>query len=1079
MFREIKGSLKGRDVEFGDGIILNIKHGKYGVFTTDTKSKSKGDLITRKPLKPVKLTVYEFGRRVFNKNVNFDELTTVRSPVDVAKYLSATRFSSGDKLQVLILSGRATITARAILTADQTKPQEIINELNILIGRYGARGFVLVSNRSIEKASPVIQQLSNNFRGPEYDEPFMFDYVAVGTNPELLLTDFRSARAIGEMIIDEPTAPFRISKRKPSGKVSEPISSISEEDSAVEEEPEPKERHVLTDADNEFLTDKYEQIKDKWFGERDVREVQVNNKTIELQRRIQGTVERGPKLQLFKFEKKWQMVDKAIHVYIDTKRNPANLEEFFPALTEEQQEIVTLSQNLTAEQKAIARDIEREYDKTGIEAMSAGLIRNVLDNYVSRVWNLEGKPGSEYFRKFGLKTRHSKQRVLDTILEGWARGLELKVEGATSNLEVLKIEILNAKENKKLVDAGFKAKAPDGDPLFSTRHLNGYKMIDHPGFTRWGYAGTIEIEPLEANLSKISEAKADEDGVYSKPIEKLIHVVTEALMARGMSEGEATVAVKKIQQAENKKDAVDSQINELKVDEAEKIITGVEFKRFLSNDLIVTPEGTILKRKRVYAPENIANNMNNILGSSKLKDVPIVGVPLDKIAKFNAITKAMILQTSLFHHFAFTRSFLFGGAVGIKDINVVKAYKTGLKAIEAMGPDIELLVRNGLTLGRRQDWEEMYLQQKTAIGSLLDKNKVTKAVKDRVLAIQEWQARGLFNRYGAGLKAKAALLELQHTYKTQPNLSPNERAKYVAGLVNADFGGLHLQRMGRNPTSQAIFRLFFLAPDWTESNVMTMVKAIKAGSRAERSMYRRFWMRAATRAVGLTMATNLLLSLWDYDDDDDKRSVLEKFNRRFKRAWSRGYLRFLEADITPVYRALGGSKEKISYFSILGHFKDPIKFVLHPFRSAHHKGSVVYRIGHEAIVGTDWRGHQFTTIDEVLGIDTDKGFYKTTSKDGGYKRGDPKNGKLKGQLTKYSRRGQSVEYKQLPSYVISQARGITPIQVQNFISYMTGEADGFAALTKSMGLNVIVSRDIYDGEPPEEKAGAQKKIIKK
>jgi hypothetical protein len=28
-------------------------------------------------------------------------------------------------------------------------------------------------------------------------------------------------------------------------------------------------------------------------------------------------------------------------------------------------------------------------------------------------------------------------------------------------------------------------------------------------------------------------------------------------------------------------------------------------------------------------------------------------------------------------------------------------------------------------------------------------------------------------------------------------------------------------------------------------------------------------------------------------------------------------------------------------------------------------------------------------------------------------------------------------------------------------------------------LNVIVSRDIYDGEPPEEKAGAQKKIIKK
>ena len=50
----------------------------------------------------------------------------------------------------------------------------------------------------------------------------------------------------------------------------------------------------------------------------------------------------------------------------------------------------------------------------------------------------------------------------------------------------------------------------------------------------------------------------------------------------------------------------------------------------------------------------------------------------------------------------------------------------------------------------------------------------------------------------------------------------------MANLINDDFGGLHLQRMGRNPTWQHILRLFLLAPDWTESNVRTMVKAINA-----------------------------------------------------------------------------------------------------------------------------------------------------------------------------------------------------------------------------------------------------------
>ncbi|MBU3935426.1 transcription termination factor Rho, partial [Patescibacteria group bacterium] len=42
------------------------------------------------------------------------------------------------------------------------------------------------------------------------------------------------------------------------------------------------------------------------------------------------------------------------------------------------------------------------------------------DNYVARVWDIEGK-GTEQFRKFGVTTKHAKARKLDTIIEGWAK----------------------------------------------------------------------------------------------------------------------------------------------------------------------------------------------------------------------------------------------------------------------------------------------------------------------------------------------------------------------------------------------------------------------------------------------------------------------------------------------------------------------------------------------------------------------------------------------------------------------------------------------------------------------------------
>ena len=190
----------------------------------------------------------------------------------------------------------------------------------------------------------------------------------------------------------------------------------------------------------------------------------------------------------------------------------------------------------------------------------------------------------------------------------------------------------------------------------------------------------------------------------------------------------------------------------------------------------------------------------------------------------------------------------------------------------------------------------------------------------------------------------------------------------------------------------------------------------------------------------------------------------------YKRSLAEGNLKWLDVDITNLYKALGGDTNNRKYFSILGHFKDPMKFISHPIRSAKHKGSVVFGIFMDALTGTDWSGKRFTTLPEITGFDFEKGKYKT-SRRGKHKKGDPKWGRLKGQTVvwDYSKHG-PIQYDQIPSYLISQARGAQPVQVQNLMAWMAGEMDGFDAVMKSLGMNSTSTfNNIPLGEDIEDK----------
>jgi hypothetical protein len=441
-------------------------------------------------------------------------------------------------------------------------------------------------------------------------------------------------------------------------------------------------------------------------------------------------------------------------------------------------------------------------------------------------------------------------------------------------------------------------------------------------------------------------------------------------------------------------------------------------KPLSGKNYFITPEGVVYERQQLYAEPNIAKNLNKILGVSRLNNVP----GLRTVTKYNAIFKQWLLLTSLFHHLAFMRSFYLPGGIKDRGITPRQAYKDGMKSITALGPEIKLLVENGLTLGLQQEWDEHLVEEQTVIGKMIDKVPGGEAVKQKILDLRKLQTDFLFGQFGAGLKAKVALIELREHMAKNPTLDTKEAARQVAEMTNNDFGGLHLQRLGRDPTVQHLFRLFALAPDWTESNVRTMVNLVRSKGKgegakpAERELYRRFWVGVLWKGAAATALANFALAGGDVGE----------MERRFKRAWKEGKFRWLMIDITPIYRAFGGTSPDRKYFSFIGHFQDPIKFVAHPAISAKHKGSVVSRIAVEGWTGSDWANRRFTTIGELM----------TTGK------------------TVSWGKGRGLEWDQFPSYFLHQLMAVQPIQLQQFMGWVSGERDGFDALTNSLGLGV-------------------------
>jgi len=225
---------------------------------------------------------------------------------------------------------------------------------------------------------------------------------------------------------------------------------------------------------------------------------------------------------------------------------------------------------------------------------------------------------------------------------------------------------------------------------------------------------------------------------------------------------------------------------------------------------------------------------------------------------------------------------------------------------------------------------------------------------------------------------------------------------------------------------QHIFRLFCLAPDWTESNIRLTAKACKGlatGSPEELALYQRLVANWMIKGIGVTAIGNFMLAGGDIDE----------MIKNFEKAWEAGNFKWLDLNITPIYQAFGGDTSRHKYFSVIGHMKDPLKMMADPIKFAHRKGSVVYKTGWEAISGENWMGKRYTTLGELLN---------------------------EHKLVKWGP-GHGVDYSNFPSYALTQIIGTEPVQLQNAIGWMSGETEGFDAIGNSLGLGITSTYEKY------------------
>jgi hypothetical protein len=366
-------------------------------------------------------------------------------------------------------------------------------------------------------------------------------------------------------------------------------------------------------------------------------------------------------------------------------------------------------------------------------------------------------------------------------------------------------------------------------------------------------------------------------------------------------------------------------------------------------------------------------------------------------------------------------------------------------------------------------------------------NKVVGMIQG-VRGFQRQTATWLFNDLGSNLKAAQAILHVEealekHKERLKTDYDGSFRKgliKGIASLSNEDFGGINERAttgrldtlagtgvaMPRHARTIMWLRALFLAPDWTESNLMTVLRTVwKDGdmttdeemNNIQRRLHQHMWLRIISRGLFLQITMNALMAGLDPDReflDLYKEAGFPGLGDELAPKWQK--LRWIDANVSYL-----SPNESRKFVSVLGHFADPFHWATDMFNEdggflspMMKKGSPGAKAVLSAMTGVDWAGRRFSSWDEFWGTDDDAGTYqrRTKQSDGTYKEaGESKAGRYKWQISHYGLDRGSVASGELFTYTLEQLRRFMPIQTRTLMDTAMGTKDEMDLIMDLMG----------------------------
>lgn len=136
VLKELKEALKYTDVNVNDGIIINLRSGKYLVFNEKHLKELKQRTDNSRPISEIQ--AYSFSKQVLVENF---QPISVKSPAEVAAYITSQKFGISNKNEMLILNSQLNIIGKFILPSND-QGNFIIEK----VSKFGGSSCVLYGN---------------------------------------------------------------------------------------------------------------------------------------------------------------------------------------------------------------------------------------------------------------------------------------------------------------------------------------------------------------------------------------------------------------------------------------------------------------------------------------------------------------------------------------------------------------------------------------------------------------------------------------------------------------------------------------------------------------------------------------------------------------------------------------------------------------------------------------------------------------------------------------------------------------------------------------------------------------------